>query len=98
MGAAPLIALARLIVLVLLLEAALYLLLWIYMRSLRRESLEGEWDERHPDLAGPGPDRAEFVRRAMKGFEKSLRARLLWLVFIIPTAAIMGIIYWVNWQ
>lgn len=92
------IALARLIVLVLLLEAALYLLLWIYMRSLRREALEGEWDERHPGQAGPGPDRAEFVRRAMTGFEQSLRARLLWLVFIIPTAAIMGIIYWVNWQ
>jgi hypothetical protein len=97
MGIQPLIALFRLVLLVLLLEAALYFLLWIYMRSLRREALEGEWDERHPDQAGDSSDRDEFVRRSMVHFEKSLRARLLWLVFIIPTAAIMGIIYWVNW-
>ena len=91
-------ALFRLILFVLLLEAALYFLLKIYLRSLRREALEGEWDERHPDRAGDNADRDEFVRRSMVGFEKTLRARLLWLVFIIPTAVIMGIIYWVNWQ
>ncbi|TRW97596.1 hypothetical protein FNJ84_08825 [Paracoccus sp. M683] len=92
------IALFRLMLLVLLLEALFYFLFWIYIRSLRRETLEGEWDQRHPDKAGNNPQRAEFVRKSMVGFEKSLRARLLWLVFILPTAAIMGIVYWVNWQ
>lgn len=92
------VALFRLMLLVVLLETAFYLLLWIYIRSLRREALEEEWAKRHPDQAGNHDARAEFVRKAMNGFEKTLRARLLWLVFIIPTAAIMGIIYWVNWQ
>ena len=92
------IALFRLIVLVLLLEAMFYLLLRIYIRSLRRERLEEIWAERHPDMAGNHALRDEFVRRAMVGFDRSLKSRLLWLVFILPTLAIMGIIYWVNWQ
>ena len=91
-------ALFRLIVLVLLLEAMFYLLLRIYIRSLRREKLEEIWAERHPDAPRDSPSRAEFVRKAMVGFDKTLKSRLLWLVFIIPTLAIMGIVYWVNWQ
>lgn len=91
-------ALFRLILLVLLLEAMFYLLLRIYIRSLRRERLEEIWQERHPDMAGNEALRDEFVRKSMVGFDRSLRARLLWLVFIIPTLAIMGIVYWVNWQ
>lgn len=92
------IALFRLIVLVFLLEAMFYLLLRIYIRSLRRERLEEIWDERHPDRAGNNPARDEFVRKSMVGFDRTLKSRLLWLVFIIPTLAIMAIVYWVNWQ
>ncbi len=92
------IALFRLIVLVFLLEAMFYLLLRIYIRSLRRERLEEIWDERHPDMAGNNDLRDEFVRKAMVGFDRSLKSRLLWLVFILPTLAIMAIVYWVNWQ
>lgn len=91
-------ALARLIVFVLLIEVMFYLLLRIYIRSLRRERLEEVWDVRHPDMAGNNEARDEFVRRSMIGFDKTLKSRLLWLVFIIPTLAIMGIVYWVNWQ
>lgn len=91
-------ALFRLIVLVLLLEAMFYLLLRIYIRSLRREKLEDIWDERHPELSGNNATRDEFVRKAMIGFDKSLKSRLLWLVFMLPTLAIMAIVYWVNWQ
>ncbi|SNT76569.1 hypothetical protein [Paracoccus seriniphilus] len=92
------IALFRLIVLVFLLEAMFYLLLRIYIRSLRRERLEEIWDERHPDKAGDSAARDEFLRKSMVGFDRTLKSRLLWLVFILPTMAIMGIVYWVNWQ
>lgn len=91
-------ALFRLIVLVLLLEAMFYLLLRIYIRSLRREKLEEIWDERHPDLTGNDALRDAFVRKAMVGFDKTLKSRLLWLVFILPTVAMMAVVYWVNWQ
>lgn len=97
LGAGQVIALFRLIILVFLLETAFYLLLWIYIRSLRREALEEEWNRRHPDRVGDTADRSEFVRKSMTGFEKSLRARLLWLVYIIPTLAIFAIVYWVNY-
>lgn len=92
------IALFRLLVLVFLLEAMFYLLLRIYIRSVQREKLEETWDKRHPDMAGDSPTRDEFVRKSMVGFDRTLKSRLLWLVFIIPTLAVMGIIYWVNWQ
>ncbi|RJL20886.1 hypothetical protein [Paracoccus siganidrum] len=91
-------ALFRLIVLVLLLEVMFFLLLRIYIRSLRREKLEDIWDDRHPEMAGNNPARREFVRKSMVGFEKSLKSRLIWLVFVIPTAAIMAIVVMVNWQ
>lgn len=91
-------ALFRLIVLVFLLEAMFYLLLRIYIRSLRRERLEDIWDERHPERAGNNEARDEFVRKSMVGYDRALKSRLLWLVFIVPTATIMGIVYWVNWQ
>ncbi|RNF33521.1 hypothetical protein [Paracoccus methylarcula] len=88
----------RLIVIVLAVEALFFVLLRIYIRSLRYEKLERIWDERHPDRTGDSPARDEFVRKSMVGYEKSLKVRLTWAVFIIPNLAIMGIVYWVNWQ
>ena len=79
-------------------SAAIYWLLLIYSRSLRREALEKEWDRRHPDLAGATPQRREFVRRSMVGFGKTLRARLVTLVLILPTVAIIAIIIIVNYN
>ena len=88
----------RLIAIVIALEALFYVLLTIYIRSLQREKLEGIWDDRHPDAAGPNEQRSEFVRKSMVGFERTLKSRLLLLVFVVPTLAIMAIIYYVNWQ
>ena len=92
------IAFLRLIGMVLIVELIFYALLSIYIRSLRREALEKEWDRRHPDLAGATPQRREFVRRSMVGFGKTLRARLVKLVLILPTVAIIAIIIIVNYN
>lgn len=88
----------RLILFLLIAETAFYLLLRVYLRSLRREQLEDTWDERHPAMPGNTPARREFVRRSIVGFDRTLRSRLLLLVFVLPNLAIMGIIYVVNWQ
>ena len=88
----------RLILFLLIAETVFYLLLRIYLRSLRRERLEESWDERHPAMAGNGPARQAFVRRSMIGFDRTLRSRLLLLVFVLPNLAVLGIIYVVNWQ
>lgn len=90
-------ALLRLIGVMIALEVLFYVLISVYLRSLRRESLEGDWDARHPEQAGDSPRRRAFVERAMVGFDKTLRARLVGLVFVLPTIAVAAIIYYVNY-
>lgn len=92
------IAFLRLIGMVLAIELVFYALISIYLRSLRREALEKEWDRRHPDRAGATPERHEFVRRSMVGFGKTLRARLALLVLVLPVVAIIVIIVVVNYN
>ena len=91
-------ALFRLVLVLLLLQAAFFVLLRFYIRSQRHERLEEIWDRRHPDMAGDSLLRREFIRRSMAGFERSLKSRLIWLVFILPTLAILAIVVIVNWQ
>ncbi|MDN5569533.1 MAG: hypothetical protein L0G27_12445 [Paracoccus sp. (in: a-proteobacteria)] len=91
-------ALIRLWLFVLAVQLVFYVLLRIYVRSQQVERLENLWDVRHPDQAGNGPARRAFIAKAMAGFEKSLRARLTLLVFVLPTLAVLGIVYLVNWH
>ncbi len=92
------IALVRLAAVVIAIEALFYVLISIYVRSLQVEKLEETWDARHPDRAGDTPERDAFIRRSMVGFEKTLRARLVGLVLVLPFVAIMVIVYLVNYQ
>lgn len=88
----------RLILFLLIAETLFYLLLRVYLRSLRTERLEETWDARHPAMPGNTPARRAFVRRSMARFDRTLKSRLLLLVFVLPNLAVVGIIYWVNWQ
>ena len=63
-----------------------------------REALEKEWDRRHPGRAGPTAERDTFVRRSMRGFSKTLRARLVGLVLVLPLVVIVTIIVYVNYN
>ncbi|MFD1796382.1 hypothetical protein FQV27_00530 [Paracoccus aurantiacus] len=90
--------LLRLVLFLFIVEVIFYLLLTIYLRSTKREALEDEWDRRHPDRAGDSAERSAFVRRSMVGFQKTLKARLVGLVFILPTIAIAVIAWFVNVQ
>lgn len=87
----------RLILFVLIAQMVFHLMLRLYLRSQAHERLEGIWDARHPGLAGNNPARRAFVRKAMIGFDKSLKVRLLWLIYILPGLTIVGIVWWVNW-
>jgi uncharacterized protein involved in cysteine biosynthesis len=68
-----------------------YWLLRTYFRSTRREALEKRFDEE--GLTG---ERDIWVEAQMKDYGRSLKLRLLWLVYILPLAAIAVIIYYVN--
>lgn len=91
-------ALIRLWLFMIAVQLLFYVLLRIYVRSQQIERLENRWDARHPDRAGDSVARRAFIGKAMVGFEKSLKSRLTLLVFVLPTLAVLGIVYLVNWH
>lgn len=69
-----------------------YFLTSIYSRSVRRERLEKQW------LAqGLEGDHDAYVESGMAAYEKGLKRRLLWLIYIIPMVASSAIFFYVNW-
>ncbi|MGO4908050.1 hypothetical protein ACEN2J_06905 [Pseudorhodobacter sp. W20_MBD10_FR17] len=71
----------------------LFFLLNVYSRSLQREELEKEWDA----TQSPG-DRDEFIASGMAAYEKGLRKKLIWLVYVIPTLCVIAAIYLLNFS
>ena len=71
----------------------LYWLLSIYFRSLERERLEKTYDHE----GGTG-SREAFITDGMKAYEGSLRRRLVWLVFVIPTAVVVALVWILNFS
>ncbi|MFC3057762.1 hypothetical protein [Paenirhodobacter populi] len=78
----------------------IYWLLLAYCRSLQRERLENRWDATTgKDGAGKdlGP-RDSFVKEGMARYEKSLRRKLLWLVYVVPVCVMTALIVVMNMQ
>ncbi|WP_309663572.1 hypothetical protein [Tabrizicola sp.] len=75
-----------------------YFLTAIYSRSVRREKLEKEWDTDPAREGAPADERTAFIEAGMVHYEKGLKKRLLWLIYIIPTIAFVVTIYFVNWD
>ena len=76
--------------------SVVYILMSIYSRSVRREALEKEWDALHP--AGDRTDEREtHIEAGMKDYEKSLRKKLIWLVYVIPTVAVLVLLCLINY-
>jgi hypothetical protein len=71
----------------------IYWLLAIYFRSMERERLEKEHD--HGDIPGT---REAHVAHGLAAYEKSLRRRLIGLVFVIPTAVVVALVWILNFS
>lgn len=85
------IALLRLAVFGFIAMTIMYVLLSIYSRSTQREELEKAWDA----AQGPG-EREEYIAQGMAAYEKGLRKKLIWLVYILPTLAVIAAVYFLN--
>ncbi len=85
--------LLRLAVIGFLFLSAVYFIVRIYMRSLEAERLEKKWQEQ----GRPGT-MDDFVERGLKAYEGSLRRRLIWLVYVVPTLLVAVLIYAVNFM
>ncbi len=72
-----------------------YLALSWYSRSLRREKLEDDWAEDHPDEL-ESEARDAYIAEGMARYENGLRKKLIVLVFIIPPIAVGLLLYVIN--
>lgn len=73
--------------------AVVYLLVSVYSRSVRRERLEKRWD-----AGGVDQPRDDYIAQGMARYEKGLRKKLIWLVFVVPTVVVVAVIYILNFQ
>lgn len=71
----------------------IYFLIGIYWRSLHREELEKRFD-----AGGIEGDRTAFIESGMASYERGLKKRLLWLIYILPTIAFVAVVYILNFQ
>jgi len=78
----------RLLALVLAVLTLVFWLVQAYSRSVRRERLEKRFDQ--GDVPG---DRDAYIRAGMADYDRGLRRRLIWLVYIVPLGA-MAIALW----
>jgi hypothetical protein len=87
------VALARLIIVGFIVLTVIYFSLSFYSRSVRRTKLRQKWEE---DIRRG--DRDAYVRRGLKIYDRSLRRKLLWGVYIVPVVTIAVVIYLVNFH
>ena len=85
--------LVRLVVIGFIFLTAVYFIVRIYMRSLEAERLEELWTEN----GRPGR-MDDFVNRGLAEYEHSLRRKLIWLVYVVPTILVAVLIYVTNFM
>lgn len=75
--------------------SVIYLSISVYSRSVRKERLEDQFDEEHPDGDEEGA-RDAFVQEGITAYNQSIRPKLIGLVYVVPTVVIAGIVYTIN--
>jgi uncharacterized ion transporter superfamily protein YfcC len=83
---------ARLIVMALVILTIVYFFVGLYSRSVRREKLEKQWV-----AEGLEGDRDAWIEEGMKAYDKGLKKKLLWLIYIVPMVVFVIIITVINW-
>ena len=76
----------------------IYFVTGIYSRSVRREKLEKEWDTDPAREGVPVAERTAFIEAGMVHYDRGLKKRLLWLIYILPTVGFLLTIYFINWH
>ncbi len=71
-----------------------YICLSWYSRSVRREKLEKQFDASE----GQQGPREQFIDDGLKAYEGSLRAKLIWGVYVIPIILVVVMIYVTNFM
>jgi hypothetical protein len=70
--------------------SAIYFMVSVYSRSVRREKLENRWAEAHPDGGDEG-ERETYINEGMLRYQNGIRPKLILLVYVIPTILVVAI-------
>ena len=89
-------ALMRLLVMAFLVLTVIYLSLSLYSRMTHRKRLEDEWQSLA--MEGRAPDRDAFIAEGMAEYEGGLRRKLLLLVYVIPLALFLFLVFATNYM
>ncbi len=54
--------------------------------------------EKHYDTGDVTGPRDDYIERGMAAYEHSLRRRLIWLVFVIPTVVVVALVWILNFS
>ncbi len=86
-------ALARLLLIGLVVLTVIYVILSIWSRRVRRGKLNAQWDEE-----GREGDRDAFVEHGLDEYDGSLRRKLILGVYVVPLCIVVAIIYLTNFH
>ncbi|WP_204113160.1 hypothetical protein [Shimia biformata] len=70
-----------------------YVIVSAWSRSVRRGKLKTWWEEE----GRPG-DLETYVEQGLKEYDGSLRRKLIWGVYIVPTVLVVTIVYVTNFM
>lgn len=85
--------LIRLVVFGFVILTVIFVVLSITSRRSERKRLEQEWE-----LEGHGGEKAVYVREGLAVYDRSLRRKLIFGVYLVPLAVIGTIVYVVNYM
>jgi len=87
------VAFLRLVVFGFLILSVIYVIVSFWSRSVRRRKLEQEWN----DSGRPG-DKETYVTEGMAQYDRSLRRKLIMLIYVVPVVVVGTIIYVTNFM
>ncbi|MCB1368468.1 MAG: hypothetical protein KDK00_11940 [Rhodobacteraceae bacterium] len=77
--------------------SVIYFAISVYARSLRRESLEDRWAEKHPG-EDESPERDAYIEDGMARYNAGIRPKLLLLIYVVPTILVILALILTNWN
>ncbi|MRU15930.1 hypothetical protein FDP25_10880 [Roseovarius sp. A21] len=86
-------AFLRLVVFGFLILSVIYVIVSFWSRAVRRRKLEQEWN----DTGRPG-DKDTYMTKGMAQYDRSLRRKLILLIYVVPVVVISVIIYVTNFM
>jgi hypothetical protein len=86
-------AFLRLVVFGFLILSVIYVAVSFWSRAVRRRKLEQEWN----DTGRPG-DKETYITQGMAQYHRSLRRKLILLIYVVPVLGIALIIYVTNFM